>query len=133
MIVAVGLLPVILVCRGLGRKESEPEAGFTPDSLTMKASSLRAAQEWFESPELQSCILRFAVSSVVDINDPGSGVNVMGMAATLPTIGFNRGGTHQIAHAAHQLLVQMGCEFFTNLETREMIEEFIARESSPRK
>ncbi len=82
------------------------ESGFTPDSLTLKASSLRAAQEWFESPELQSCILRFAVSSVVDINDPGSGVNAMGMAATLPTIGFARGGTHQIAHAAHQLLVK---------------------------
>ena len=28
-------------------------------------------QEWFESPELQSCILRFAVSSVIDINEPG--------------------------------------------------------------
>jgi phytoene dehydrogenase-like protein len=95
------------------------EAGFTPDSLTLKASSLRAAQEWFESPELQSCILRFAVSSVVDINDPGSGMSLMGMAATLPTIGFNRGGTHQIAHAAHQLLVRMGCEFFTNLEVEK--------------
>jgi phytoene dehydrogenase-like protein len=99
------------------------QAGFTPDSLTLKASSLRAAQEWFESPELQSCILRFAVSSVVDVNDPGSGMSLMGMAATLPTIGFNRGGTHQIAHAAHQLLVRMGCEFFTNLEVEKAIIE----------
>jgi beta-carotene ketolase (CrtO type) len=90
------------------------EAGFSPDTLTLKASALRAAQEWFESPELQSCILRFAVSSVVDINDSGSGMTTMGMAATLPTIGFNRGGTHQIAHAAHQILVQAGCKFFTN-------------------
>ncbi len=90
------------------------EAGFSPDTLTLKASALRAAKEWFESPELQSCILRFAVSSVVDINDSGSGMTTMGMAATLPTIGFNRGGTHQIAHAAHQILVQTGCKFFTN-------------------
>jgi phytoene dehydrogenase-like protein len=90
------------------------ETGFMPDSLTMKASGLRAAQEWFESPELQSCILRFAVSSVIDINEAGTGMMTMGMAITLPTIGFNRGGTHQIAHAAHQLLVQNGCEFFTN-------------------
>jgi phytoene dehydrogenase-like protein len=82
------------------------EAGFSPDTLTLKASTMRTAQEWFESPELQSCILRFAVSSVVDVNDSG--------AATLPTIGFNRGGTHQIAHAAHQILVQNGCKFFTN-------------------
>jgi phytoene dehydrogenase-like protein len=99
------------------------EAGFSPDSLTMKASTLRAAQEWFESPELQSCILRFAVSSVVDINDSGSGMNAMGIAATLPTIGFNRGGTHQIAHAAHQILVQGGCEFFTNVEVEKAIIE----------
>jgi beta-carotene ketolase (CrtO type) len=94
------------------------EAGIVPDSLTLKASTLRAVQEWFDSPELQSCILRFAVSSVVDVNDAASGMLAMGMASTLPTIGFNRGGTHQIAHAAHQLLVQMGCEFFTNVEVK---------------
>ncbi|NIW38298.1 MAG: hypothetical protein GWN32_18050, partial [Gemmatimonadetes bacterium] len=47
------------------------EAGFAPDSLTLKASTVRATQEWFESPELQSCILRFAVSGVVDVNDAG--------------------------------------------------------------
>jgi len=99
------------------------EAGFTPDSLTMKASALRAVQEWFDSPELQSCILRFAVSSVIDVNDAGSGMTAMGMASTLPTIGFNRGGTHQIAHAAHQLLVQMGCEFFTNTHVEKAIVE----------
>jgi phytoene dehydrogenase-like protein len=99
------------------------EAGFSPDSLTLKASALRVAQEWFDSPELQSCILRFAVSSVVDINEPGSGMNTMGMGATLPTIGFNRGGTHQIAHAAHQILVGLGCEFFTNTEVDTAIVE----------
>jgi beta-carotene ketolase (CrtO type) len=99
------------------------ESGFLPDTLTMKASGLRAAQEWFDSPELQSCILRFAVSSVVDINEPGSGMMTMGMAATLPTIGFNRGGTHQIAHAAHQVLVQNGCRFFTNSAVDKAIVE----------
>ncbi len=99
------------------------EAGFLPDSLTFKASSMRAAQEWFDSPELQSCILRFAVSSVIDINDSGSGMMTMGMGATLPTIGFARGGTHQIAHAAHQILVQLGCQFFTNAEVDRAIIE----------
>ena len=99
------------------------EAGFAPDSLTMQASALRAAYEWFDSPELQSCILRFAVSSAVDINDQGTGMSLLGMAGTLPTIGFNRGGTHQIAHAAHQLLVQMGCKFFTNVEVEKAIIE----------
>jgi phytoene dehydrogenase-like protein len=99
------------------------EAGLTPDSLTLKASPLRVAQEWFESPELQSCILRFAVSSVIDVNDSGAGAMTMGMGGTLPTIGFNRGGTHQIAHAAHQVLVQHGCEFFTNAPVSQAIIE----------
>jgi beta-carotene ketolase (CrtO type) len=95
------------------------EADLLPDGLLMSASAMRSAQEWFESQELQSCVLRFAVSSVIDINDPGQGVMTMGMAATLPTIGFARGGTHQIAHAAHQLLVQMGCKFFTHSEVEK--------------
>jgi phytoene dehydrogenase-like protein len=98
-------------------------AGFTTDSLTLKASPLRATQEWFESPELQSCILRFAVSSVIDINDSGSGMSSMGMGASLPLIGFARGGTHQIAHAAHQILVQTGCRFFTNSSVDKAIIE----------
>jgi phytoene dehydrogenase-like protein len=99
------------------------EAGFMPDTLVMKASGLRGAQEWFDSPELQSCILRMAVSGGIDINEPGSGMMTMGMALTLPTIGFNRGGTHQIAHAAHQILVQNGCQFFTNTEVKQAIIE----------
>ncbi|MFC2000480.1 phytoene desaturase family protein [Chloroflexota bacterium] len=99
------------------------EAGFVPDGLVLSASGLRMAREWFDSPELQSCILRFAVSSVMDINDSGSGMTLMGMAATLPTIGFNRGGTHQVAHAAHQVLVQSGCKFFTHSEVDRVIIE----------
>ena len=88
-----------------------------------RGQRLRVAQEWFESPELQSCILRFAVSSVVDITEPGQGGMIVGMATTLPTIGFNRGGTHMVAHAAHQLLTQMGCEFFINKHVEKVIIE----------
>ncbi len=47
----------------------------------------------------------------------------MGMAATLPTLSFAKGGTHQIAHAAHQILVQMGCRFFTHCEVDRVIIE----------
>ncbi len=32
VIVAVGLLPVVLVCRGLGQRRSEPRVGFTPET-----------------------------------------------------------------------------------------------------
>ncbi len=97
--------------------------GFAPDGLILAASSLRATREWFESPELQSCILRFAVSSVNDISEPGWGPQAMGMASYLPLIGFAPGGTHQIAHAAHQILVQMGCKFFTHAEVDKAIIE----------
>src|SRR5450759_5594041 len=45
------------------------------------------------------------------------------MAPVLPLIGFNRGGTHQIAHAAHQILVQSGCKFFTNQHVDKAIIE----------
>jgi beta-carotene ketolase (CrtO type) len=101
------------------------EAGLNMDTLTrwMQGSGLDACREWIESPELQSCILRFAISSVIDINEPNLGHYALGMALTLPTIGFNRGGTHQIAHAAHQILVQNGCQFFTNIEVKKAIIE----------
>jgi len=99
------------------------EAGMEPDGMILAASAIRVAKEWFDSPELQSCILRFAVSSVVDITEPSQGGMIVGMATTLPTIGFNRGGTHHVAHAAHQLLTQMGCEFFINQEVAKVVIE----------
>ncbi len=99
------------------------EADLLPDGMLMASSMMRSTQEWFDSPELQSCILRFGVSSGIDVNEPGQGVMTMGMAATLPTIGFAQGGTHQIAHAAHQLLVQMGCKFFTHAHVEKAIIE----------
>lgn len=99
------------------------QAGFEPTNEILTGTMLNAAKTWFESQELQSCVLRFAVSSVDDITQPGGGMNALGFTATLPTIGFNRGGTHQIAHAAHQVLVQMGCKFFTHAHVEKVIIE----------
>jgi len=99
------------------------EAGFVPDGLALAASALRMVREWFESQELQSCLLRYAVSAACDINEPATGMLAMGTSACIPTIGFNRGGTHQIAHAAHQILVQSGCKFFTHSEVDKVIIE----------
>jgi len=56
------------------------EAGYIPDGLILTTSSKHVIKEWFESPELQSCILRFAVSSVNDINDALYGPTAMGFA-----------------------------------------------------
>jgi phytoene dehydrogenase-like protein len=99
------------------------EAGFNPDSLILKASAYRVIKEWFESPEMQSTILRTLVSFAVDVNEPGHGGSALGMMLTLPTIGFNRGGTHRIAHAAHQALTQLGCKFHITSEVEKAIVE----------
>ena len=99
------------------------EAGMAPDALLMAASPLRAVRELWESEEVQHCILRFAVSAVMDINEPGQGAMASIMGGMLPALGFARGGTHQIAHAAHQVLVQSGCKFFTHSEVESAIIE----------
>jgi phytoene dehydrogenase-like protein len=103
------------------------EAGFDPDSLILAATPMRAVREWFDSPELQYCILRFIVSAAYNVNDAALGANTLGMCGTLPTIGYARGGTHQIAHAAHQVLMQHGCKFFTHAEVvKAIIEDGVA-------
>jgi phytoene dehydrogenase-like protein len=99
------------------------EAGFEPDGLILTASHLRAARDTWESKELQYCVVRFALTGAFDINDPGVGATTMGIAATLPTMYIARGATHQIAHAAHQILVQNGCRFFTHAEVKNVIIE----------
>ncbi len=99
------------------------EAGFVMDSLILAANMLRAVNEQWESKELQSCILRFVVTGVVDINESGRGAEALHMAGTLPTIGFNRGGTHMIAHAAHQICTQLGVKFHINKEVEKVIIE----------
>lgn len=82
----------------------------------------QALEDW-ESREMQYCLLRFVLSAAVDTNEPGGASDIMGMVATLPTTSFAGGGTHQIAHAAHQILVQMGCRFFTHSEVETVFIE----------
>jgi beta-carotene ketolase (CrtO type) len=99
------------------------QAGFEPDSLVLAANQVRAAREFWESPELQYCLVRFALTAVMDVNDPGTGADALGLAATLPTLGFARGGTHQIAHAAYQILVGTGCKFHTRCDVDRVVIE----------
>jgi beta-carotene ketolase (CrtO type) len=88
------------------------KAGFVPDSFTMAASHLRSARDQFESDELIYCMMRLILTGR-DINDTGVGMETFLLGASMPILGFARGGTHHIAHAAHQILVQGGCKFFT--------------------
>jgi len=99
------------------------EAGIAPDSLDMAASPLRSVREAWECQEMQYCVARFVVSAASDVNDPGAGASTTLMGGTLPLLGFARGGTHQIAHAAHQILIQQGCQFFTHSEVAKVIIE----------
>lgn len=99
------------------------ENGFEPDSLILASTPVRAVKEWFDSGELQYCIARFVVSGCRSVNDPQLGGETLGMSGTLPTISFARGGTHQIAHACHQVLVQDGCRFFTHADVEKVIIE----------
>jgi phytoene dehydrogenase-like protein len=99
------------------------EADFVPDGLIIAASHLRAALDTWESKELQYCMVRTALTGAYDFSDPGVGATTMGQAATMPTMSFARGGTHQVAHAAHQVLVQNGCQFFTHAEVKKVIIE----------
>jgi len=99
------------------------EAGFEPDALILTASHIRAVRDFWESKELQYCIVRFALSGAYDVSDPGIGADTVGLPPTMPTMSFVRGGTHQIAHAAHQILVQNGCQFFTHAEVDKVIIE----------
>ena len=98
------------------------ESGFEPDSLILAASYLRCAKDLFESKELQYCIMRFVLTQR-DVSETGVGVETFSFAANLPTIGFVRGGTHQVAHAAHKILVRDGCKFFTHCEVDKVIIE----------
>jgi phytoene dehydrogenase-like protein len=99
------------------------ESGFNIDSLILAASPLRVAREFWDSPEMQYCALRFNLSSAIDINQAGHGVVMIGSSANLPNLSFIKGGTHQVAHAAHQILVREGCKFFTHCNVEKVIIE----------
>jgi beta-carotene ketolase (CrtO type) len=98
------------------------EADFEPDSLRMSASYLRCARDLFESKELQYCIMRYVLQQR-DVSETGVGVEMFSWTGSLPILSFVRGGTHQIAHAAHKILVRDGCKFFTHCEVDKVIIE----------
>jgi phytoene dehydrogenase-like protein len=101
----------------------EVGAGVEPDALVLMSTHTRNVQELWESKELQYCNLRFVLGSAMDVNQPGAGAWTFGFCATMPNIGFCPGGTHQVAHAAHQILVANGCKFFTHSEVDKVIIE----------
>jgi beta-carotene ketolase (CrtO type) len=106
----------------------EVGAGVEPDPLVLMSTHTRNVKELWESKELQYINLRFVLGSAMDVNQPGAGAWTFGFCATMPNGGFCPGGTHQVAHAAHQILVQQGCKIFTHSEVdRVLIENGTAK------
>jgi len=99
------------------------EAGVDPDALILMSTHTRNVQELWESKELQYINLRFVLGSAMDPNQPGAGAWTFGFCATMPNVGFCPGGTHQVAHAAHKILVRDGCKFFTHAHVDKVIIE----------
>jgi beta-carotene ketolase (CrtO type) len=98
------------------------EAGLDPEPY-MNASPLEAVRMLFESPEVQYPVLRFFPSGAYNVRDTTKGLHVLAMAGTLTTLGYARGGTHMIAHACHQILVQEGCKIFTHAEVSKVLHD----------
>jgi beta-carotene ketolase (CrtO type) len=101
----------------------EVGAGVDPDSLVLASPHTRNVKELWESPELQYCNLRFVLSGAIDPTQPGQGQWTFGLAAMSPSIAFCPGGTHQIAHAAHKILVRDGAKFFLGAEVEKVVIE----------
>ncbi len=101
----------------------EVGAGVDPDSLVLASPHSRNVKELWESPELQYCNLRFVLSGAIDPTQPGQGQWTFGLAAMSPSISFCPGGTHQVAHAAHKILVRDGAQFFLGVEVEKVLIE----------
>jgi phytoene dehydrogenase-like protein len=101
----------------------EVGAGVDPDSLVLASPHSRNVKELWESPELQYCNLRFVLSGAIDPTQPGQGQWTFGLAAMSPSMSFCPGGTHQVAHAAHKILVRDGAKFFLGVEVEKVLIE----------
>jgi len=97
--------------------------GVNPDPLLLAATHIHNAQECWESKELQYINLRFVLTSGMDLNQTGAGAWTFGYAAMMPSAAFCPGGTHQVAHAAHKILIRDGVKVFLGAEVEKAIIE----------
>ncbi|TEU04035.1 MAG: NAD(P)/FAD-dependent oxidoreductase [Dehalococcoidia bacterium] len=98
-------------------------AGVEIDGLILQASGVRATREFFESKEMQYLITRGYVSAAIDPSDATTAIFLPFILAYANNLFLVRGGTHQVAHAAHQILVHDGCKFHTHAEVTKVLIE----------
>jgi len=104
------------------------DKGVSLEPISGMYSALRGAKETWESKEMQCIMVRMSLSAGTDVTRPRAVAGAGGIAgvflgATLPTMCFQVGGTHQVAHAAHKILVADGAKVWTHCDVEKVIIE----------
>jgi len=99
------------------------EKGIKLEAIHNTYSTLRGAKEVWESKEMQCIMVRQALSSGNDVTLPGGGLSGLMLAPLLPYMCFHVGGTHQVAHAAHKVLLADGVKIWTHCDVEKVIIE----------
>ena len=100
------------------------EKGIQLDPVQNTYSILRAAKELWESKEIQCLIVRQALSGGSDVTLPGGGgLRVVLLPMLMPYMCFHVGGTHQVAHSCHKILLRDGGKVWTHCEVEKVIIE----------
>jgi len=102
--------------------------GIKQEPILGTYSVLRGAKETWESKEMQCIMVRMSLSAGTDVTLPRGGAGGGGLAGIylgigLPTMCFQVGGTHQVAHAAHKILVADGAKIWTHCDVEKVIIE----------
>jgi len=101
------------------------EKGIKQEPILGTYSAIRGAQETWESKEMQCIMVRMRLSAGTDVTLPRGGGGIAGLflGSTLPYMCFQVGGTHQVAHAAHKILVADGAKIWTHCDVEKVIIE----------
>ena len=100
------------------------EKGIPLEPIYGAYSTLRMAKEFWESKEMQCMMVRLALSMGANVTLPGLG-GMFGMfqPMTQPYMCFQVGGTHQVAHACHKIMLADGAKVWTHCDVDKVIIE----------
>jgi len=119
----IGLLELKQMERLPAMMAAFQEKGLQMEPIDTMYSVMRSAKEWIESKEMQCVLVRMALSGGTDVTLPGRGAPPFLLMVTRPYMGCNVGGTHQVAHACHKILIADGAKVWTHCEVDKIIIE----------
>jgi len=108
---------------GLALAVALGEKGIPMEPIHNIYPTLRMAKELWESREMQCIIVRMALSAGNDVTLPMGGGGGLMWPPLLPYMAFQVGGTHQVAHSAHKILLREGAKVWTHCEVDKVIIE----------